>query len=210
MTGTVGLAPMGRGRPKNAEGTRQVKLFADLADMISWIVELANDPKVTAASIVALLAACGCRLGEAAALDTGDFDGTRISITKTYRPPHGTGPPKSHRSRRTITVPAAARPVLAALVAGRPPTAALFRRPRGGRYTAATVQAAFRRHCARLGLPVKKLHALRHSVISALVGAGWPLADVARYTGDSVGQVVKTYVHPANKDPAGCLDELFA
>jgi hypothetical protein len=41
-----------RGRPKSPDGTRQVKLFSDLADMISWIVTLANDPKVTAASLV--------------------------------------------------------------------------------------------------------------------------------------------------------------
>lgn len=41
-----------RGRPKNTDGTRAVRLFDDLADMISWIVSLANDSKVTAASLV--------------------------------------------------------------------------------------------------------------------------------------------------------------
>lgn len=44
----------GRGRPPKPkeEGTRGVRLYGDLADMIAAIVAVADDPKVTAASVV--------------------------------------------------------------------------------------------------------------------------------------------------------------
>jgi integrase len=158
---------------------------------------------------VALLAACGCRLGEAAALDVEDYDGTRIRITKTFRKPHGIGPPKVRRSRRTITVPVAARPALEFAAGGRT-AGILFRRPSGQRYNASTLAPLYGPHCRRLGLPVKRVHALRHSVASHLVAAGCPIADVAKFLGDAPATILQTYCHATGTDPAGTLDELFA
>jgi hypothetical protein len=48
------LMARGRGRPPKPEeeGTRGVRLYKDLADMIAAIVAVSDDPKVTAASVV--------------------------------------------------------------------------------------------------------------------------------------------------------------
>lgn len=192
------LAP----KPKN----EPVPLQPYAADELRLLIR--SSAASSAGPVVALLAACGCRLGEAAALDVEDYADGKIKITKTYRPPN-MGPPKSRRSRRTIGVPEVVRPVIVAAIAGRT-TGVLFRRPGGGRYTAATIGAAFAPHCGRLGLPVKKLHALRHSVASHLVASGHPIADIAAYLGDSVATIVGTYVHPTGRDPVACLNKLFA
>lgn len=76
---------------------------------LAAILAAATDPR---ARPVALLAATGCRLGEALALDVPDYDpaaGT-VAITKTATRRGGKdrlGPPKTPNSVRTITVPPA-------------------------------------------------------------------------------------------------------
>ena len=63
---------------------------------------------------------------------------------------------------------------------------------------------------ARLGMPYRNPHQLRHSVATAGIAAGVPLPDLAAYLGDRVESLVKTYLHRAGIDPAGVLDRLFA
>ncbi len=68
---------------------------------------------------LALMAAAGCRIGEALALEVGDFDGSAVSITKSVGA-GGVGPPKSANGVRTIRVPAPALPSLVAAAGGQP------------------------------------------------------------------------------------------
>lgn len=60
-----------------------------------------------------------------------------------------------------------------------------------------------------LELPRRRGHVLRHSVATHLVAAGVPVADVARYLGDSVVTIVRTYLHPTAADPADALDRMY-
>jgi integrase len=160
--------------------------------------------------VVAVLAGTGMRVGEVLALDVGDYDahaGT-LAIDKTYSLRFGVGPTKSRHSRRTITVPDVLRPVLAAAKGGRT-AGPLFRTGRGNRRPAQTILRGWAATLKTAKLPRRKPHALRHSVASAMIGAGVPLADVARYIGDHVATVARFYLHATKVDPVHQLNGIL-
>jgi integrase len=70
-----------------------------------------------------------------------------------------------------------------------------------------TVRAEWAVLLRDLALAYRRPHVLRHSVGTALVAAGVPLGDVARYLGDSVQTVVTTYLHPSGTDPAEAMEK---
>ena len=51
---------------------------------------------------------------------------------------------------------------------------------------------------------------MRHSCATLLVSNGVPIGDVAKFLGDSVATVVKTYLHPAGSDVSAALSKLLA
>lgn len=155
-------------------------------------------------ALFAFLACTGCREGEATALDVGDYDpqaGT-VRITKTYSPTHGIGPPKSKHSVRTLTIPPSMVAVRAALARARRgrKTGPLFRTSTGKRLDHAQIYTAAQQMCRRLGLRWRSPHKLRHGVASMLVARGVPIGDVARWLGDSVATVIRTYTHATGFD----------
>ena len=159
---------------------------------------------------VGLLAATGMRSGEALGLDVGDFDpaaGT-VSVRRTFDREHGARRPKSPQSVRTIRVPSQALPCLGLAVGGRA-AGPLFASASGNRRILELVRQSWVGLLARLGLPHKNLHQLRHSVATAMIAAGDPLGDVAKYLGDTVETVVKTYLHPTGADPAATIERLL-
>ncbi len=161
--------------------------------------------------IFAVLASVGCRSGEAMGLDVGDWDAAArtLAITKTQRRAgRGTGPPKSKRSTRTVRVPDAAVPAVAATVKGRT-HGPLFPAVTGKRLTHTTLAGRWRRTVRAAGVPYRNPHQMRHAVATALVSAGVPIGDVAKFLGDSVATVVASYLHPSGADPSDTLDALF-
>src|SRR5262249_4665290 len=127
---------------------------------------------------------------------------------RTYSKRFGLGPPKSKHGTRTITVPIAARPFLRA-AQGERTAGPLFVTGKGKRFIKSMVQRAFTRLLGRLGIARRVVHQLRHSVATALVAEGVPLADVAKYLGDSVDTVVRTYLHAAGWDPGRAMDVIL-
>ncbi len=161
--------------------------------------------------LIALLAATGLRVGEACALDVGDYDPAagKLSVTKTYSQRFGMGPPKSRHGRRTVTVPGPARPALLAAVGART-AGPLFKPRRGTRYNKNRVRVAFRALCRRLGLRYRNPHQLRHGVGCLMHAAGVSIAEGARYLGHSKQVHLATYVRPLGDDPADVLTERLA
>lgn len=177
-------------------------------DELKRIIESWQD--FTTGALVATLASTGCRVGEACALDVPDWNpavGT-ISITKTYSYRFGSGPPKSRNSRRTIAVPDILRPMLVA-AAGTRTKGPLFLTLVNTRYDRNVVEHALDRALARLKIERRNVHQLRHSVATAMIGAGEPLADAAKYLGDTVDTVVKTYLHATGSNPAETMNRVF-
>lgn len=192
-------------RPKSEKTRVDTFTPAELAT----VVERAGDRPNT--RVLALVAATGCRIGEALALDAADFDpeaGT-VAISRTLGLRGELGPPKSANGVRTIRVPDAALPAVRAAHAGRK-TGPLFPTANRTRPCYLVTRRSWSRMLHRMGVPYRNLHALRHSVATHLVAAGVPLADVAKYLGDAVATVVKVYLHPTDADPADALDRLFA
>ena len=161
----------------------------------------------------ALLAATGCRMGEALGLDVGHYDpkaGT-LSITRTWSRKHGFRPPKSENGVRTIPVPAALVPVLVATINGRKSGAMFPTWPtwKVGRRQHTSVGDGWKKYERRLGLtPHRNPHQLRHSWASHAIANGVPIADVAKYLGDAVDTIVRTYCHPTGASPVAWLDAL--
>jgi integrase len=158
--------------------------------------------------VCALLAATGLRVGEAIALDVEDYDAATglLSITRTCHDRHGTGPAKSKNSVRTIRVPTSARAALVAAVGGRK-TGILFPATRaGGRLKHFTLRHVWARLLTRLGLRFRNPHSLRHSTISIQLAAGYAVADVARYHGNSAQVIMRTYCQPVGQDPSQALE----
>lgn len=188
--------------PRPETAPREIDPFppADLLRIVAAFDTYSSGP------LVALLAATGCRLGEASALDVTDWDpaaGT-IAITKTWSKRFGSGPPKSKHSYRTIEIPAEVRSALVA-AAGARKTGPLFRTGANRRVIKSMVQRAFARLLARLGLRRRNVHQLRHSVATMMISAGVPIGDVAEYLGDSEETIVRTYLHPTGVSPAGAI-----
>lgn len=158
-------------------------------------------------TIFALLASTGLRLGEALALDVTDYNAAAgtVAITKTYSRRHGLGPPKSENGNRTIRVPS--EPF--AICRPRKRTGPLFPTPEGVRRQHTAVSKSWRAMLKRLGLRYRNPHQCRHSVITAMISGGVPIADVAKYVGDTVEVIVKRYLHATGVDPSLTMARLL-
>lgn len=157
--------------------------------------------------LIALLAATGCREGEAAVLDVGDYNpatGT-VRITKTWEKRNGVGPPKSDHGYRTLTVPEVVRPAITFAIRGRA-SGVLFASRTGNRYDNAQVYTAFGRLLDALSIRRRNPHQMRHSVASLSIAAGVPIANVARDLGDSVATIIRVYCHAT--EGAGVADAM--
>lgn len=147
--------------------------------------------------VFALCAGTGCRIGEALGVQAGDYDPATglLTIRRTRTVSHGFTAPKSRRSARTIRVPAAVRPALAAI--GPQPAYCSQRR-------------AWLKMLASIGVRGRGLHQLRHTVASHWIAERVPIADVAAYLGDSVATVLRTYCHATgHADPSEATERLL-
>jgi integrase len=141
------------------------------------VEELAAQLKEHEALIVLVLAYCGLRWGELAALRIADLDflRRRISVTRSVSDVNGAlvwGPTKSHQ-HRSVPFPRFLAEGLAAQAAGRDRTELLFPSRAG---TALRVKN-FRRDCfdgaaARAALEGLHPHELRHTAASLAVASG--------------------------------------
>jgi integrase len=161
----------------------------------------------------ALLAATGMRIGEAFALDVGNYDRAtgRVSITSTYTQSHGVRRAKSENSVRTVTVPAVARPAILRAI-GKRSSGPLFLAPGTVRRTRpATARLHWRKFLTRLGIAYRSPHTLRHSVASHALASGVPLANVSRDLGDTIATIIKTYCHPTSgRDVSDAMGQILA
>jgi integrase len=175
----------------------------ELIQIIAGASEAAED------RVLALLAGTGCRRGESIALDVTDWDDAAqaVAITKGDTGRHGIGPPKSPHSVRTIRVPDAAAGAVRAAI-GKRTTGPMFLSPRGTRVSSSAVNRRFPALLARLKIPVRNLHQLRHTVATHLITTD-QLGDVAAYLGDRVETIVRTYLHPTGADPSLSMDRLL-
>jgi integrase len=105
-------------------------------------------------------------------------------------------------------VPAVLVPVIQKAAGGRS-DGPLFPTSTGGRRPAQMVAKAWKAVTREAKVPRLRPHNLRHSVATALIGAGVPLPDVARFIGDTVATLVRVYAHPTGVNPVTTLNSLY-
>jgi integrase len=161
-------------------------------------------------TLIWLLLATGLRWGEAAGLNVGDLHLDAavpyLQVRRAWARDRGgrfvLGRPKTESSLRTVSLPASLVPTLGALAGGRGAGEALFRMPGGGRlhhgnfrsrvFRPAVAAAAARSAEVPVGL---RIHDLRHTHASWLVGSGRPINAVAARMGHASIVTTAGYLH---------------
>lgn len=140
--------------------------------------------------LVVLLVSTGLRWSEAAGLRVKTVDvlarSVRVEEVLHELSAGGdlvVGPPKTDKSRRTVTVPAAVAELLVPLVSMRERDAHVFLGPDGGDVRYRKFWRIFVRCAAAAGLEGLRIHDLRHTHAAHLISAGVPLTGVQRRLG---------------------------
>ncbi len=151
-----------------------------------------TDPAVK--TIFYLLFFGGFRIGELLALTPADInlDLHMISITKTHHSDGSTGKPKTERSYRSVIMPEKVMQLLADYMKR------LYKPRKTDRifpYSNLKLRKELRKAAAAAGLPVIRLHDLRHSHVSLLIEQGSTPLLIADRIGDTVDMVNRVYGH---------------
>ncbi|WP_160159513.1 tyrosine-type recombinase/integrase [Actinomyces culturomici] len=155
-------------------------------------------------TLVAFLLATGLRWGEATALYASDFDFDSTPPTvrverawKRGKTGHHIGPPKSKKSKRTVSLPRSLVDELEALAASAG-KGLVFQGPNGGRLRPEWFsENVWAKAIAKAKLdPRPRIHDLRHTHASMLLGAGVPIHIVQYRMGhESIETTVNVYGH---------------
>lgn len=156
--------------------------------------------------LVTVLIGTGMRFGEVTALRVGDVDlavtPPRLRVAQAWkvdgRGGYLIGPPKSRRSRRTITFSTAVAAALQPHLAGRAGSALVFTDDQGGRVRNNNfTRRAWYPALDRVALPRRpRLHDLRHTHVAWLIAEGRPVSAISRRLGhESIQTTVDRYGH---------------
>lgn len=142
---------------------------------------------------------CGLRVGELLALTRNDIDlkNSKIKISKTYKRFQGEdliSPPKTLKSRRTISIPAIVKNALTDYLNKAPIQNKNDRIFQTISYN--SLQRAIHSEAKLIGLKNIRVHDLRHSCISMLANAGCDITQIREYMGHSkISMTLDTYTH---------------
>lgn len=147
------------------------------------------------AAVVALMAFCGLRVHEVAALSMGDVEGETVIIRA------GKG---GHY--RKVPLPGAARVALDAWVRERPLGPGPLFPGAGGRPVSVRRLAQLVEACGdAVGIRLAP-HTLRHTFATRLVRAGVDLVVVADLMGHAHIETTRAYTHPSDEDVAAAVE----
>jgi integrase len=157
-------------------------------------------------NLATVLVGTGLRWGEATALAVGAVDlearPPRLHVGRAWKADGKNGwllgPPKSQRSRRTVTFGSAVADALAAQLDGRGEDELVFTGPHGGAIRSQNFrQRVWLPATEAAGLPRRpRVHDLRHTHVSWLIAAGRPAAGISRRVGhESITTTIDRYGH---------------
>lgn len=184
-----------------------------------WTLEQYNNfihyvDNPTAHTAIQMLFYSGMRFGELLALTPADIDFTArtIEITKSYQHKAGGGtvtPPKTSNGIRTITMPDAIMKELSDYI-----TRLYYIEPndRIFMFTKSLIRGNMQRCSELAGIPLIRIHDLRHSHVSLLIDMGFSPHLIAERIGDTVQMVNNTYGHlypTKHKEVADKLNEII-
>jgi len=172
---------------------------------VEQVLALADAVPRHSRALVLLGAFCCLRIGELSALrrDAVDLEQSTVSVRASAGQVSGqgwvVGPPKTRAGRRTLTVPAAIVPDLAAHLDQYSEPGAhglVFVGPRGGRLrSSGFMLREFRPAVASLGLTGIRFHDLRHTGNTLAASTGASLADLMARMGHASSEAALRYQH---------------
>ncbi|GIU92353.1 MAG: site-specific integrase [Acidimicrobiia bacterium] len=174
------------------------------------------DPRYRTMVLVGYLA--GLRLGETAALQVGDLDLLRRTVTveATLGRDRTRQPPKTRSSRRQVSIPQPLAEALAAHLATYPdPDGWVFPAPEGGPVDLNNWRRRVWNPAVReAGLDGLRFHDLRHSHVAALIAAGVHVKVISERLGhSSIVVTMNTYGHllpGLDEEAADTLGQVWA
>lgn len=191
--------------------TRSQKFWT--VDQFNKVMATITDPAARTALFILFYS--GMRFGELLALTLQDldFDANTINITKSLQHRAKAGdlitPPKTDNGIRCISMPAAIMQTLkdyTTKIYGIEDTDRVFT------FTKSLISGNMKRGAAAAGLPVIRIHDLRHSHVSLLIELGFSPHLIAERIGDTVQMVNNTYGHlypTKHKEVADKLNQLL-
>lgn len=209
-------------RPRNLEPKKEMQFWTE--EQFATFIAGVKDPAYNA--FFRTLYLIGCRRGEGCALTWQDVNleaGTvRINksiTTKVKNTPYKITTPKNGASNRTLKIPPAFCRYLAAYKeqmrtidpARTAPAAFVF----GGAapLPSSSIDHLFKRTINETGVPMIRIHDLRHSCASLLISKGVSIVAVSRYLGHTnTQQTLNTYSHMMPDDQTyllGVLENAF-
>lgn len=182
-------------------------------DQFNRVLTEVSDP--VAITALQVLFYSGMRFGELLALTLNDldFDNNTISITKSLQHRAKAGdlvtPPKTENGIRCISMPE----TIMQLVKGHTERIyGISEYDRVFTFTKSLISGNIRRGAAAAGIPVIRIHDLRHSHVSLLIEMGFSPHLIAERIGDTVQMVNNTYGHlypTKHKEVADRLNSLI-
>ena len=170
---------------------------------------------ITAYTALQVLFYTGMRFGELIALtpDDVDFNTNTITITKSLQHRAKKGdlitPPKTDNGNRTIAMP---KIIMQELKKYMDMLYALEPDERIFTFTKSLIRGNMKRGAKAAGIPLIRIHDLRHSHVSLLIDQGCTPHLIAERIGDTVQMVNNTYGHlypTRHKEVADKLDKLI-
>lgn len=175
--------------PRNLEGKKEMMIWTP--EQFEKFIVCVSNP--TYKLFFQFLYLTGCRRGEALAIswEDIDLDNNLVSINKSYAGRESLGgisTPKNSSSYRQISIPKSLSDDLRA-----------YHKTHEGRFVfgdtkplePATIRLQLNTIAKRAGVPIIRIHDLRHSHASLLLSSGVPVTAVSRRLGHS--NVVQTY-----------------
>ncbi|MBQ8188541.1 MAG: site-specific integrase [Lachnospiraceae bacterium] len=191
--------------------TRSQKFWT--VDEFNKVMASVTDP--SASTALQLLFYSGMRFGELLALTLQDFDfeANTINITKSLQHRAKAGdivtPPKTDNGIRCISMPPA---IMQTIKGYTERIYGISAKDRVFTFTKSLISGNMKRGAAAAGLPIIRIHDIRHSHVSLLIDMGFSPHLIAERIGDTVQMVNNTYGHlypTKHKEVADKLNELL-
>ncbi|MBN2195026.1 MAG: site-specific integrase [Polyangiaceae bacterium] len=157
---------------------------------------------------VALAAYAGMRSGEIRALEVRDvgLHGDRLLVRRALSGGEVLTPKSGHH--RVVPIAPELRAVLVEASSGKLPAARIVTTATGATPPRQTVLSTLNREQARLGLPRRSFHSLRHYFCSTLIQRGAGVEAVRVLAGHSALAVTQRYVHATAADLTAAIRKL--
>jgi integrase len=157
---------------------------------------------------VALAVFAGLRSGEIRALEVRDVDlnGGRILVRRAVSGDEVLTPKSGHH--RVIPMAAELRDLLAPALRNKLPAARVLTNASGKTPGRQHVLTALKLQQAKLGLPARSFHSLRHYFCSTLIRRGASVEAVRVLAGHSALAITQRYVHATAADLAAAISKL--